>query len=83
MEPARITPTDLRPFKRRLVDHRRLQPSSAAHKLATLKSFPTWVAAADIAPGLPVPAQGQSWSDSRRRPDGQQGGDLQWGGQLQ
>ena len=41
MEPARITPTDLRQIKPRLVDQRRLQPSSAAHELATLKSFLT------------------------------------------
>jgi hypothetical protein len=41
MEPARITPTDLRQIKPRLVDQRRLQPSSAAHKLTTLTSFLT------------------------------------------
>ena len=60
MAPAKVTPTDLRQFKRWLVEQRKLKPSSDNRKLATLKSFLTWVAVAGIAPGLPVPAQGRS-----------------------
>ena len=62
MAPAKVTPTDLRQFKRWLVEQRKLKPSSVNRKLATLKSFLTWAAAAGISPGLPVPAQGRSWS---------------------
>src|SRR4051812_15578273 len=58
MEPAKITPTDLKQYKRWLVEHRRLKPSSVNRKLATLKSFLTWAAAAGLASGLPVPAHG-------------------------
>ena len=68
MEPAKVTPTDLRQFKRWLVEQRKLKPSSVNRKLATLKSFLTWAAAAGIAPGLPVPAQGRSWSGPRPVP---------------
>ena len=68
MAPAKVTPTDLRQFKRWLVEQRRLKPSSVNRKLATLKSFLTWAAAAGIAPGLPVPAQGRSWSGPRPVP---------------
>jgi site-specific recombinase XerD len=68
MAPAKVTPTDLRQFKRSLVEQRRLKPSSVNRKLATLKSFLTWAAAAGIAPGLPVPAQGRSWSGPRLVP---------------
>ncbi len=68
MEPAKVTPTDLRQFKRWLVEQRKLKPSSVNRKLATLKSFLTWAAAAGIAPGLPVPAQGRSWSGPRPFP---------------
>src|SRR3954451_11255824 len=68
MEPAKITPTDLRQFKRWLVEKRRLKPSSVNRKLATLKSFLTWAAAAGITSGLPVPAQGRSWSGPRPVP---------------
>ena len=58
MEPAKVTPTDLRQFKRWLVEQRQLKPSSVNRKLATLKSFLTWAAAAGLTPGLPVPAPG-------------------------
>src|SRR5512143_1283281 len=57
MAPAKVTPTDLRQYKRWLVEQRKLKPSSVNRKLATLKSFLTWAAAAGIAPGLPAPAQ--------------------------
>src|SRR3954452_24290686 len=60
MTPAKVTPTDLRQFKRWLVEKRGLKPSSVNRKLATLKSFLTWAAAAGLAPGLPVPAQSRS-----------------------
>src|SRR3954463_15175934 len=62
MAPARVTPTDLRQFKRWLVEQRRLQPSSVNRKPAPRKSFLPGPAAAGLAPGLPVPAQGRSWS---------------------
>jgi integrase/recombinase XerC len=68
MAPAKVTPTDLRQFKRWLVEQRKLKPSSVNRKLATLKSFLTWAAAAGISPGLPVPAQGRSWSGPRPVP---------------
>src|SRR3954468_2393128 len=42
MEPAKVTPTDLRQFKRSLVEQRRLKPNTVNRKLATLKSFLTW-----------------------------------------
>src|SRR3954451_19377260 len=68
MAPAKVTSTDLRQFKRWLVEQRRLKPSSVNRKLATLKSFLTWAAAAGIAPGLPVPAEGRSWGGPRPVP---------------
>src|SRR3954451_1167529 len=68
MAPAKVTSTDLRQFKRWLVEQRKLKPSSVNRKLATLKSFLTWAAAAGISPGLPVPAQGRSWSGPRSVP---------------
>lgn len=68
MGPDKITQTDLRQFKRWLVEQRKLKPSSVNRKLATLKSFLTWAAAAGITSGLPVPAQGRSWSGPRPVP---------------
>jgi integrase/recombinase XerC len=68
MAPAKVTPTGLRQFKRWLVEQRRLKPSSVNRKLATLKSFLTWAAAAGIAPGLPVPAQGRPCGGPRPVP---------------
>src|SRR3954470_8190325 len=75
MAPSKVTPTDLRQFKRWLVEQRKLKPSSVNRKLATLKSFLTWAAAAGFAPGLPVPAQGRSWSGPRPVP---QSGPARW-----
>src|SRR5262249_28486937 len=49
MEPAKITPTDLRQFKRWLIEQRRLKPNTVNRKLATLKSFLTWAARAGLA----------------------------------
>src|SRR5207244_8017486 len=43
-------------------------PSTVNRTLATLKSFLTWAAAAGIASGLPVPAQGRSWGGPRPVP---------------
>jgi site-specific recombinase XerD len=59
MEPAKVTSTDLRQFKRWLVEQQRLKPSSVNRKLAILKSFLTWATAAGLTPGVPVPAQGR------------------------
>src|SRR3954452_17761621 len=61
MAPAKVTPTDLRQFNRWLVEQRKLKPSSVTGKLAALKSFLPWAAAAGLALGLPGPAQGRSW----------------------
>lgn len=68
MGPAKVTPTDLRQFKCWLVEQRKLKPSSVNRKLATLKSFLTWAAAAGLTAGLPVPAQSRSWSGPRLVP---------------
>jgi site-specific recombinase XerD len=68
MSPSKVTPTDLRQCKRWLVEQRKLKPSSVNRKLATLKSFLTWATAAGFAPGLPVPAQGRTWSGLRPVP---------------
>lgn len=65
MEPTKVTPTDLRQFKRWLVEQRRLKPNTVNRKLATLKSFLTWAARAGLTNGLPVPAPGQAWSGPR------------------
>jgi hypothetical protein len=79
MEAAKITPTDLGQFKRRLVERRRLRPCSVNRKRAALENFLTRAAATDLVPGLPISARGRSWSGPRRRPEGQKGGDLQSG----
>jgi len=68
MEPAKITPTDLRQFKGWLVEQRRLTPSSVNRKLATLKSFLTWATQAGLTSGLPVPVPAQAWSGPRSIP---------------
>ena len=65
MAAAKVTPTGLRQFKRWLVEQRRLNPGSVNRKLATLKSFLTWAAAAGLVQGLPVSPQGRSWSGLR------------------
>jgi len=73
MEPAGITPTDLRQFKRWLIEQRRLKPNTVNRKLATLKSFLTWATRAGLTDGLPVPAPGQAWSGPRPVPHEQPG----------
>ena len=55
LTPAHITPTDLRDYKRFLVDQRGLKPSSVNRQLATLKSFLTWAATAGLLPAGPPP----------------------------
>ena len=76
LTPAHITPTDLRDYKRFLVDHRRLKPSSVNRQLATLKSFLTWAAGASLLPAGPPPVltkavlqvrQGPRWLDRRQQ----------------
>jgi site-specific recombinase XerD len=42
LEPAQVTPTDLRAYKRWLVAERRFKPNSVNRHLATLKSFLQW-----------------------------------------
>jgi len=73
MEPAKVTPTDTRQFKRWLVEQRRLKPNTINRSLATLKSFLTWATRAGLTPGLPVPAPGRAWSGPRRVPREQPG----------
>ncbi len=68
MEPARITPTERRQFKRWLVEPRWLKPNTVHCMLATLESFLTWATQAGIAKGLPVPAPDQAWSGRRPVP---------------
>ena len=58
MEPQKITPTDLREFKRYLQAERNDRPSSVSRKLASHRSCLGWAAAAGIledgrAPAMP------------------------------
>ena len=73
---ALITPTALRDYKRFLVDHRRLKPSSVNRQLATLKSFLTWAVGAGLLPAGQPPVlpktvlqerQGPRWLDRREQ----------------
>src|SRR4051794_10208497 len=73
MGPAKVTPTDLRHFKRWLVEQRKLKPSSVNRKLATLKSFLTWAAAAGLTFRLPGSPPGRSWSGPRPVPQERRG----------
>jgi integrase/recombinase XerC len=76
LTPALITPTDLRDYKRFLVDRRGLKPSSVNRQLATLKSFLTWAAGAGLLPVGQLPVlpkavlqarQGPRWLDRREQ----------------
>ena len=76
LTPAHITQTDLRDYKRFLVDQRGLKPSSVNRQLATLKSFLTWAATAGLLPAGPPPVlpkavlqarQGPRWLDRREQ----------------
>jgi site-specific recombinase XerD len=68
LTPAHITPTDLRDYKRFLVDQRGLKPSSVNRQLATLKSFLTWAATAGLLPVGPPPALPKAVFQARRGP---------------
>jgi site-specific recombinase XerD len=68
LTPARITPTDLRAYKRFLVDHRGLKPASVNRQLATLKSFLTWAAGAGLLPAGPPPVLPKAVLQERRGP---------------
>jgi integrase/recombinase XerC len=72
----KITPTDLRQYKRYLVDERRLKPNSTNRHLATLRCFLKWAAEGGMvsdARALKVPAferevrSGPRWLDRRER----------------
>ena len=72
LDPARITATDLREYKRLLVEELRQKPASVNRKLASLKSFLKWAADAGLTSGsqaLKVPRperlqrQGPKWLD--------------------
>lgn len=75
LDPARITATDLREYKRFLVDKRRLKPASVNRQLATFKSFLKWAASAGLTnapiPVVPKPQkpqkQGPRWLDRREQ----------------
>ncbi len=56
LAPAHITPTDLRDYKRFLMDYRGLKPSSVNRQLATLKSFLAWAAVVGLLPAGELPA---------------------------
>jgi integrase/recombinase XerC len=75
-EPAKITPTDLREYKRWMVTHRGFRPNSINRKLATLKSFINWATEAGLvtdARALKVPKaereerHGPRWLDRREQ----------------
>jgi integrase/recombinase XerC len=68
LTPTHITPTDLRAYKRFLVDHRQLKPSSVNRQLATLKSFLTWAARTGLLPAGPLPALPKALPRERRGP---------------
>jgi integrase len=68
LAPAHITPTDLRDYKRFLVDHRGLKPSSVNRQLATLKSFLAWAAAVGLLPAGELPALPRAVLQARRGP---------------
>ena len=76
LTPAHVTPTDLRDYKRFLVDQRGLKPSSVNRQLATLKSFLAWAATAGLLPAGPPPVlpkvvlqerRGPRWLDRREQ----------------
>jgi site-specific recombinase XerD len=68
LTPAHITPTDLRDYKRFLVDQRGLKPSSVNRQLATLKSFLAWAATAGLLPAGPPPVLPKAVLQERRGP---------------
>jgi site-specific recombinase XerD len=72
MEPAKITPTDLRQFKRWMVEQRRLKPNTVNCKLATLRSFLSR-ATREGWPPVPIPTPGQALSGPRPVPHEQPG----------
>jgi site-specific recombinase XerD len=68
LTPAHVTPTDLRDYKRFLVDQRGLKPSSVNRQLATLKSFLAWAATAGLLPAGPPPVLPKVVLQARRGP---------------
>ena len=76
LTPERITPTDLREYKRGLVVQRKLKPNTVNRKLATLRTFLGWanqtVNAETVAPSrVPRPEKqiqpGPHWLDRREQ----------------
>jgi site-specific recombinase XerD len=49
-DPAKITPTDLREYKRWLISSQELKPSSTNRKLASLRTFLKWARDAELVP---------------------------------
>jgi site-specific recombinase XerD len=75
-EPAKITPTDLREYKRWMVSHCGFKPNSVNRKLATLKSFIHWATETGLvadARALKIPkaereeCHGPRWLDRREQ----------------
>lgn len=75
-EPALITPTDLREYKRYLVETLHLKPKSINRKLSTLRSFLNWANHAGLLPDhrtprFPKPIQEETlspmWLDRREQ----------------
>lgn len=76
LDPAKITPTDLREYKRWMLTHCGFKPNSINRKLATLKSFIHWAAQAGLvtdASALKIPKAereerpGPRWLDRREQ----------------
>lgn len=76
LTPEKITPTDLREYKRELVMQRKLKPNTVNRKLATLRAFLKWanqtVSAETVAPSkVPRPEKqirpGPRWLDRREQ----------------
>jgi site-specific recombinase XerD len=68
LAPDKITPIDLREYKRYLQDQLRLKPQSIARKFATLKSFLQWAKQARLVNSNQVPQIPQPVRDTRRGP---------------
>jgi integrase/recombinase XerC len=76
LAPSLVTPTDLREFKRHLVEERQLQPATVNRRLAALKAYLRWADEAELEPASPpskvprsIPEQrpGPRWLDRLER----------------
>lgn len=51
-DPVKITPTDLREYKRHLISSQKLKPTSTNRKLASLRAFLKWARDAELVPSI-------------------------------